>query len=140
MKGEAKMLTQAVNSTIDRGKHTTTHRELIFLPNGSVIIDNPGMREVGMTSSGDGLVQTFEELEVLADACKFTDCSHNVEKGCALLESLTTGEIDQRAYDNYMRLQREQEHYAISEHERRKKEKAFGRMVKDVVQRKKGKY
>lgn len=140
LKGEAKMLTQAINSTIDRGKHTTTHRELIFLPNGSVIIDNPGMREVGMTSSGDGLVQTFEELEALTDACKFTDCSHTVEKGCALLEALATGAIDQRAYDNYMRLQREQEHYATSEHERRKKEKAFGRMVKDVVQRKKGKY
>ncbi|MFY0685661.1 MAG: ribosome small subunit-dependent GTPase A [Cyclobacteriaceae bacterium] len=135
--GNSKMKTGAISESIDRGKHITTHRELIVLEGGGVIIDNPGMREVGITDSSSGLEITFDQIYELAEDCKFNDCSHQNEKGCAILAALSNGELNEATYENFMKLEREQAHFSATVHEKRKKDKAFGKMVKRVVKQKK---
>ncbi len=133
--------TGEISESIDRGKHITTHRELFLLPNRGVIIDNPGMREVGITDGDSGLEMTYEQIHELAQECKFKDCTHTVEKGCKVLEAIEQGELNEDSYHNYMKLQREQVHFTSSVHEKRKKEKAFGKMVKrTMAQKSKNKY
>ncbi len=135
--GTSSMKTGAISESIDRGKHVTTHRELIVLEKGGILIDNPGMREVGMTDSPSGLEMTFEHIYALAEACKFNDCSHQNEKGCAVLAALDSGDLNEETYENFMKLEREQAHFTASVHEKRKKDKAFGKMVKQVMKQKK---
>ncbi len=126
------MKTGAISSHVNKGKHTTTHRELLELPNGAYIIDNPGMREVGIGSAGEGLGETFESIEELAQGCRFTDCKHLNEPGCQVLEALTDGRVSPEAYDNFQKLARETEHYESTEAERRKKGKALAGLVKSM--------
>ncbi len=128
-----------ISESIDRGKHVTTHRELILLETGGAIIDNPGMREVGMTENAAGLETTFELIHDLAHQCKFNDCSHQNEKGCAIISAIESGELSEETYENFMKLQREQAHFSAAVHAKRKKEKAFGKMIKQVVNQKYGK-
>lgn len=128
--------TGAISESVDRGKHVTTHRELIVLDSGGVIIDNPGMREVGIADSSDGLEMTFEQIYELAEDCKFNDCSHQNEKGCAILAAIDSGELNEETYENFMKLEREQAHFSATVYEKRKKEKAFGKMVKQVKNQK----
>ena len=132
----ANMKTGAISESIDRGKHVTTHRELILLESGGVLIDNPGMREVGITDNSSGLEQTFEKIYQLAKDCRFNDCSHQNEKGCAVLAALDSGALDEETYENFMKLEREQAHFSATLHEKRKKDKAFGKMVKRVMNEK----
>lgn len=129
--GSELMNTRAINKSIDRGKHVTSHRELIVLENGGILIDNPGLREVGITDNGIGLDLTFDSIVKLSKECKFKDCSHINEKGCAILEAIETGEIDKDSYENFQKLQREKAHYESSIRERRKKDKDFGKMIKN---------
>ena len=131
------MKTGAISESIDRGKHVTTHRELMVLESGGIIIDNPGMREVGITDSSLGLEMTFEQIHDLAHLCKFNDCTHHNEKGCAVLDALDSGELNEATYENYLKLEREQAHFSASVHEKRRKDKAFGKMVKQVMNQKK---
>jgi ribosome biogenesis GTPase len=135
--GKQIMKTGAISELVDRGKHVTTHRELIVLETGGVIIDNPGMREVGITDSSSGLDMTFEQIHDLAQQCKFNDCTHQNEKGCAVLDALDSGELNEDTYENYLKLEREQAHFSASVFEKRKKEKAFGKMVKQIMSQKK---
>lgn len=135
--GNEVMHTGAISKSIDRGKHVTTHRELIVLDTGGILIDNPGMREVGIADSASGLAVTFEQIYALAAQCKFKDCTHVNEKGCAILAALDDGTLDEQTYQHYLKLEREQEHYSSTVHERRKKEKRFGKMVKRAVAQKK---
>jgi ribosome biogenesis GTPase len=130
------MKTGVISEAIDRGKHVTTHRELVVLPSGGVLIDNPGMREVGTADSIAGLEMTFEKIYELSETCKFKDCSHQQEKGCAILAALEAGELKQETYDNFMRLEREQAHFSTTVYEKRKKEKAFGKIVKQAKSQK----
>ncbi len=87
--------TQPIREKDDRGKHTTTRRELIILENGSIIIDNPGMRELGIISNESGISNTFSEIDELSYQCRYKDCTHTVEAGCAVLEALERGEISE---------------------------------------------
>jgi ribosome biogenesis GTPase / thiamine phosphate phosphatase len=105
--GQTMMLVQDVREGDDRGRHTTTHRELIMLPQGGLIIDTPGMRELGLWDSESGLTDTFGDVDTLAQNCRFTDCNHEDEPGCAVREALRTGELDQSRFDSYLKLQRE---------------------------------
>ncbi|WP_430931620.1 ribosome small subunit-dependent GTPase A [Saccharicrinis sp. 156] len=130
------MKTMGISESIDRGKHTTTHRQLIVLKDGGVLIDNPGMREVGLTSVEDGLNQSFAGITELAVNCKFTDCTHKNEKGCAVLNAVETGVLSEESYKNYLRMKRESEHYSESEAEKRRKGKKFAKMVKQVKKHK----
>jgi ribosome biogenesis GTPase len=136
LSGEETMSTASISETSDRGKHTTTHRELILLSNGAMIIDNPGMREVGMTTTSSGIQEVFDEISDLAQNCKYGDCQHISEAGCAVLEALANGEIAQADYDNYMRLQKEQEHFQSSELERKQKGKALSKHIKNYYKSK----
>lgn len=130
--GNSIMKTGAISDSIDRGKHVTTHRELIVLESGGVIIDNPGMREVGITDSSNALETTFEQIYELAEECKFNDCTHQNEKGCAIRAALESGELQEETYENFMKLERERAHFSATVHEKRKKDKAFGKMVKQA--------
>lgn len=131
--GNALLKTGDISESVDRGKHVTTHRELIILKSGGILIDNPGMREVGMTDDSSGLERTFDEIYELAENCKFNDCSHQTEKGCAVLAALNSGELNEASYMNFMKMRREQAHFSATVHEKRRKEKAFGKMVKHFV-------
>ena len=103
-----------------------------MLENGGIIIDNPGMREVGITDSTDGLNTTFEAIVELATECRFSDCTHIHEKGCAILEAIELGEIDEGSYDNYIRLEREQQFFESSAQDKKKKDKNLGKLIKSA--------
>ncbi|MBT8220907.1 MAG: ribosome small subunit-dependent GTPase A [Bacteroidia bacterium] len=132
LKGKEVMQTGAISQSIDRGKHVTSHRELIVLDSGGILIDNPGMREVGITDSTVGLEITFEAIVQLSKDCKFKDCSHTTEVGCAVLSAVDNGAIDQSSYENYLKMGREKEHFESTIAERRKKDKNFGKMIKQI--------
>ncbi|HNY01565.1 MAG TPA: ribosome small subunit-dependent GTPase A [Bacteroidales bacterium] len=134
--GHERMKTGVISESIDRGRHVTTHRELIVLENGGILIDNPGMREVGITDSEGGLEATFAHIADLSKQCRFNDCRHIHEAGCAVIEAVSRGEIDPGAYENYLRLEREKDHFEATLAERRRKDKQFGKMVKEFKKRK----
>ena len=101
--------TAEVRLADSRGRHTTTHRQLILLPGGGLVIDTPGMRELQLLVSERGMRETFEEIETLAAQCRFTDCRHEEEPGCAVREALASGALDAERYQNYGKMQREME-------------------------------
>jgi ribosome biogenesis GTPase len=138
--GEKLMITGEISESIDRGKHITTHRELIVTENG-ILIDNPGMREVGITNSTDGLEMTFDGFLELSQNCKFNDCTHTNEKHCAILKAVENGEIEHESYVNFLKMARERDFFESSLEERKKKDKDFGKMIKSYKkQRKQDKY
>ncbi len=112
LKGEAVQAIQAVRVGDDRGKHTTTHRQLIPLPSGALIIDTPGMRELQIWSGAEGLPETFNEIEILTEQCHFRNCQHEQEPGCAIQQALADGHLDPKRFFNYQKLQREINHLA----------------------------
>ncbi|MDG1529087.1 MAG: ribosome small subunit-dependent GTPase A [Polaribacter sp.] len=130
--GKNLMKTGEISESIDRGKHVTTHRELIVLEGGGIIIDNPGMREVGITESSNGLEVTFETIFELATQCRFSDCTHIHEKGCAIVEAIEFGEIDEDSYDNYIRLEKEKQFFESSAQDKKKKDKNLGKLIKSA--------
>ena len=98
----------------DKGRHTTTHRELITLPNGAFVIDTPGMRELGMWDSGGGIDTAFADIEALSRACRYSDCTHNSEPGCAVRKALEDGTLDRARWNSYLKLKTENEYAADS--------------------------
>ena len=126
-------LTGDIRSADDKGRHTTTSRSLHLLPGGGLLLDSPGMRELQLSESEEGVASLFEDLEALAGQCRFNDCRHAGEKGCALLAALAAGEIDERRLNNYLKLRDEGERLARSLVEKRRRDKNFGRMVKQVM-------
>jgi len=129
--GKTIMRTDTISQSTDRGRHITSHRELFVLEDGGMLIDNPGMREVGIADSSGGLEITFDKIVELSQNCKFKDCSHSNETGCAVMEAVKKGEIDQASYENYLKMEREKAHFESSVEERRKKDKKFGKFVKN---------
>lgn len=105
--GVDRMATQAIRQDDGRGRHTTSHRELILLPGGGLILDTPGMRELGLWDSDEGLLATFEDIEALAESCRFGDCGHTNEPGCAVRAALENGALDDGRWQGYRKLQRE---------------------------------
>jgi ribosome biogenesis GTPase / thiamine phosphate phosphatase len=112
-----------------RGKHTTTARQMHFLENGGIVIDNPGMREVGMADFGKGIDELFDEIADLGQGCKYKDCTHVHEDGCKVLEALNSGELDAEKYANYINLKKESEFFELNSVGRREKDKEFGKFV-----------
>lgn len=137
LSGKVLMLTESISQSTQKGRHITSHRELIVLENGGILIDNPGMREVGLADASGGLVSTFDQIARVSQQCKFKDCTHLSEKGCAVLEALENGEIDRSSYQNYVKMKRENSHFESTLEERRKRDKVFGRIMKNY---KKGGY
>jgi len=131
LSGKNIMRTDTISESTNRGRHVTSYRELIILDNGGILIDNPGMREVGIADTENGLEITFDRIVTLSKTCKFKDCTHTSEIGCSVLEAVENGNIDKASYENYLKMEREKAHFESSESERRKKDKIFGKMVKN---------
>lgn len=129
--GEQQMKTDAISEHSNRGRHVTTHRELRILENGGILIDNPGMREVGIADSDAGIWITFEAIAELAQSCRFKDCTHTNEAGCSVLAAVEAGELDRSAYENYLKIEREKAHFESTVAEKRKKDKDFGKLIKN---------
>lgn len=130
------MKTGQISLSTNRGRHVTTHRQLIVLTSGAIFIDNPGMREVGVADSATGVAAAFSNIQELAENCKFKNCSHTVEKGCAVLNALKNNELEEATYLNYLKIEREKTHYEASVAEKRKRDKEFGKMVKRIKKHK----
>jgi ribosome biogenesis GTPase / thiamine phosphate phosphatase len=135
--GSEQFETQAVNEKHSKGRHTTTSRELIQLENGALIIDTPGMRELGNMSVDAGLDETFSDILELTQRCKFSNCSHSNEKGCAILTAIENGELAEKRFKNYLKMINESAFNEMSYHEKRQKDKDFGKMIKTTLKNKK---
>ena len=131
--GKEKFETKTVSKIQSKGRHTTTSRQLFRLENGAMIIDTPGMRELGSMSVDGGLEETFSEILNLSHSCKFSDCSHTNEKGCAILGAIAAGDLSEQRYQNYLKMKKESEYNQMSYLEKRNKDKSFGKMVKSVM-------
>ena len=132
--------TGQISHSTNKGRHVTDHRELFVLENGGIIIDTPGMKELGMTDNTEGIITTYQEIVNISINCKFPDCKHINETGCAVIDALNNGTIDKDSYDNYQKLQKEQERFQITVSEKRKKDKAFGKMLKNYHKNNKNKF
>jgi ribosome biogenesis GTPase len=131
LSGRAVMKTDAISQSTNKGRHITSHRELIVLEDGGILIDNPGMREVGIADTAGGLETTFSKITDLSQNCRFKDCTHTGETGCAVTEAVENGEIDRNSWENYLKMEREKARFESTVAERRKREKAFGKMLKN---------
>jgi ribosome biogenesis GTPase len=129
--GKNELETAPVSGT-GEGRHTTTRRHLVVLENGGLLIDMPGMRELGILSAGEGLDESFADIAALAAGCRFADCSHNNEPGCAIRKAIENGELNPEHYQSYLKLKAESDFNEMSYVDKRKKDKAFGKMVKTV--------
>ncbi|WP_024801247.1 ribosome small subunit-dependent GTPase A [Nocardia sp. BMG51109] len=129
--GEEVFATSEVRASDQRGRHTTVHRELRPLPGGGTLIDTPGLRAVGLWDAAEGLSRTFSDIETLAAECRFTDCSHSSEPGCAVLAAIESGALPRRRLDSYRKLQRENEWLAARSDARLRAERQ--RMWKNVT-------
>lgn len=131
LSGKQLMKTNTISDTTRKGRHVTTHRELIVLGNGGILIDNPGMREVGITDSAIGIERTFDLITELSKTCRFKDCTHTSETGCSVLQAVEDGKLGPDAYENYLRMEKEKTHFESTVLEKRKKDKEFGKMMKN---------
>lgn len=126
----------AVREKDGKGRHTTTARELIRLPGGALLIDTPGMRELGHIDAEEGIATAFDDIEALGAGCHFGDCTHTVEAGCAVRGAVETGTIPPERYESYLKLRRETAHHEASYLEKRRRDRDFGKMVKSVMKHK----
>jgi ribosome biogenesis GTPase len=140
--GEERLATREVSEMGARGRHTTTHRELIPLPDGGVLIDTPGLREVQLWADSDSLDRSFEDIAALAPNCRFRDCSHVNEPGCAVLAAVADGQLDEARYKSFLKQRRELAFLEIRQDQRarRRAEKEWGKKIslylKDLKKRK----
>ena len=132
LSGRDALETAEVSGT-GEGRHTTTRRHLVVLDNGGLLIDMPGMRELGILSTDEGLDDSFADIRALAGRCRFADCSHSNEPGCAIRKAIESGELSAEHYQSYLKLKAESDFNEMSYVDKRKKDKAFGKMVKSVL-------
>jgi ribosome biogenesis GTPase / thiamine phosphate phosphatase len=125
--------TNPVREKDSRGRHTTARRQLVVLDNGALLVDTPGMRELGMIAVGTSIDDSFSDIHELSHDCRFNDCTHTVEVGCAILTAVQAGNLNGERYESYMKLMKESRFHQMSYVERRKKDKQFGRMVKNIL-------
>ncbi len=125
--------TNAVREKDSRGRHTTARRQMILLRNGALLIDTPGMRELGMMAVDAAIDSNFSDIHDLLEKCRFSDCTHTVETDCAILKAVASRELSAERYESYMKLMRESQFHEMSYVERRKKDKQFGRMIKSAM-------
>lgn len=126
------LLETKVVSNSGEGRHTTVRRELIILENGAMVIDNPGMREFGVFVAEGGIDESYSEIVALSAQCRFSNCKHTSEPGCAVLKALVSGAIDAQHYENFRKLRNESEYNQMSHAEKRKKDKDFGKFLKSA--------
>jgi ribosome biogenesis GTPase len=131
--GTEEFATHSVREKSAKGRHTTTRRQLVILANGALFVDTPGMRELGMLGFGTGMDESYEDITAIAHRCRFSDCTHTTEKGCAVLLSVEAGELTSERYQNYLKLMKESKFYEMTYLEKRGRDKAFGKMLKNYM-------
>lgn len=131
--GEDIYKTAEVRIKDSHGRHTTSRRHLTILDSGGILIDTPGMREFGNISIATGLTEAFNEISSLARKCKFKDCTHTNEPGCAIIEALNKGQLPEERLQSYQKLQKEAQYNKMSYMEKRKKDKDFGKYLKQAL-------
>jgi ribosome biogenesis GTPase len=131
--GDQDQATGAIRESDSKGRHTTTSRSLHRLPGGGLLLDNPGMRELQIVDSEEGIKATFSDIDLLAERCRFKDCQHTTEPGCAVVEAIEAGTLEQRRLDNYRKLVAEQARNSESLAERRSSDRALGRFYKTAL-------
>lgn len=134
--GEDRFSTRDVREADHRGRHTTTRRHLEPIPGGALIIDTPGMRELGLLGAEDGLGQSFSDIEQLAEDCHFNDCAHESETGCAVQAAVDLGDLDPDRLKSWKKLNRESARHDLSLAEKRRRDKEQGKMYKRIQQSK----
>ncbi len=137
LSGKEIMKTGNISYSTNKGKHVTSHRELIVLDGGGILIDNPGIREVGITDTTDGLETTFDQITRLSQNCKFSNCKHVNETGCTVIKAVEKGELNKNTYENFLKMEREKTHFESTVAEKRKKDKEFGKKVRNFKKDKK---
>ena len=135
--GESIFTTKTVREKDSKGRHATTYRQLIKLDCEAMLIDTPGMRELGNFSVETGIDETFTEITELSEYCQFNDCTHINEKGCAVLKAVEDGQVPEKRYQNYIKMKKESIYNEMSYLEKRQKDKQFGKFCKTVMKHKK---
>jgi ribosome biogenesis GTPase len=130
LSGEAVQETGAIREADGRGRHTTSHRSLHILPGGGLLLDSPGMRELQIVDSEQGVAQMFEDIDALSLACRFSDCAHDSEPDCAIRAALLDGTLDERRLANYYKLRREESKNTESVAQRHQRVRQWSRQVK----------
>ena len=137
--GENRQATFPVSEHLSRGRHTTTHRELVVLPTGGVVIDNPGMRELQLWSEESSVDDAFEDIAQLAAQCRFRDCVHETEPGCAVQAALADGTLPEERFESYEKLKRELRYLASRQDQRlRAADKARWKQIAKAIRAKPG--
>ena len=131
--GRAVMATSGIREKDAKGRHTTSFRALHLLEGGGILLDVPGMRELKVADVSDALGEVFDDIESLAGECRFSDCLHESEPGCAVQEAVSAGRLEPRRLANYKKLQREDAHHNQTLAERRESGRAFGKVVRDAM-------
>lgn len=131
--GAQAITTRAIREDDARGRHTTTRRELHVIPGGCLVLDTPGMRELQLTDAASGIADVFEDIAVLASGCRFTDCRHEAEPGCAVLAAIADGSLDRARIERWRKLQAEDAFNSASLAQRREKDRAFGKLVRSAM-------
>lgn len=134
--GQEVLQTGAISDSTGKGKHTSTRREMVLLPGSGVLIDTPGVKLFGVTNDNSDNLSDIFDISAYEGKCRFNDCQHVSEKGCAVIEAVENGEIDNDVYESYLKLRREAWHYSASVHEKRKKEKSLSKLIDEVKLRK----
>ena len=125
--------TQSIREDDARGRHTTTRRELFVVPGACAVIDTPGMRELQITDASTGVAELFDDLETLAASCKFRDCEHETEPGCAVIAAVEAGDLDDKRIQRWRKLKAEDAYNSASLAERRAKDRTFSKMVRNIM-------
>lgn len=134
--GKSLLLTSYISESTGKGRHTSTRREMVLMEGSGVLIDTPGVREFGLAMDDGDSLAGMMEISDYAAKCRFNDCEHINEPGCAVIEALNSGRLDRKVYESYLKLRREALHFTASEHEKRRKEKSFSKLVDEVKKRK----
>ena len=124
-------LTSDISQSTGKGRHTSTRREMVLMEGSGILIDTPGVREFGLAIEDTGSIEEMLEIGNYAGSCRFKDCEHINEPGCAVLEAVNNGTLDRKVYESYLKLKREAWHFSSSEYEKRKRDKSFSKLVDD---------
>lgn len=130
------LLTSDISLSTGKGRHTSTRREMVLMDSSGILIDTPGVREFGLAIDNSDSLAEILDISDYAKSCRFTDCEHINEPGCAVLEAVHSNLLDRKVYESYLKLRREAWHFSTSEHEKRKRDKSFSKLVDEVKKRK----
>jgi ribosome biogenesis GTPase / thiamine phosphate phosphatase len=119
-----------ISNYSNRGKHTTTTRQMFFLKHGGIVIDNPGIREVGIAGSTPKFNTVFDEITKTSGRCKYSNCTHTHEPGCSVIDAVKSSKLDKEKYSNYLKIKKESEFHMMSKVDKNRKDRQFGKFIK----------